>query len=211
MITIENLCLQQGDFKLNQLNMSLPAGEYGVLMGPTGCGKTTLVEAICGLRRIVSGKILIDELDISHLPASQRQIGYVPQDAALFPTMRVEKQIEFALAIRNQPIKARRKRVDELAELLEIAPLLKRLPHGLSGGERQRVAIARALAVGPKLLCLDEPLSALDDSMRTRMIEFLRAVHQREKTTILHVTHNQSEAEHLQTVRFAMNGDGALR
>ena len=210
MITIENLSLQLGDFKLNDLNMSLPAGEYGVLMGPTGCGKTTIVEAICGLRRIVSGKIVLDQLDISQLPPSRRQIGYVPQDAALFPTMRVEKQIEFALEIRNQSVQSRRKRVDELAELLEITPLLKRLPHGLSGGERQRVAIARALSVRPKLLCLDEPLSALDEPMRERMIEFLKAVHQRENTTILHVTHNQTEAKHLETVRFAMTHEGSL-
>ena len=210
MITIENLSLQLGDFKLNDLNMSLPAGEYGVLMGPTGCGKTTIVEAICGLRRIVSGKIVLDQLDISQLPPSRRQIGYVPQDAALFPTMRVEKQIEFALEIRNQSVQSRRKRVDELAELLEITPLLKRLPHGLSGGERQRVAIARALSVRPKLLCLDEPLSALDEPMRERMIEFLKAVHQRENTTILHVTHNQTEAKHLETVRFAMTHKGSL-
>jgi ABC-type sugar transport system ATPase subunit len=208
-ITLEKLTICQGSFSLRDIELSVPSGEYGILMGKTGCGKTTLVEAICGLRRVVSGSVLLQGVDVSRLPASARQIGYVPQDSALFPTMRVDRQIEFGLEVRNIRKREREKRVHELSELLDISTLLRRYPPGLSGGEMQRVALARALSFRPRLLCLDEPLSGLDDSTRNRLAELLREVHRRERITCLHITHNAAEAQDLGTVHFRLE-DGRI-
>ena len=204
MITLKELSIQQGSFALSGIGLKIPTGEYGILMGPTGCGKTTILESICGLRRVTSGRILLDDIDVTRRPASARQIGYVPQDSALFPTMRVRQQIEFALEIRQVHRRTRSRRVQELAELLDISPLLERYPQGLSGGEQQRVALARALSFKPSLLCLDEPLSALDGTTRARLSDLLRQIHQKEEVTVLHITHNAAEAVQLGTIRFRL-------
>ncbi|MFT7630978.1 MAG: ABC-type sugar transport system ATPase subunit [Mariniblastus sp.] len=210
MITLEQLTVHQGGFSLVGIDMSIPEGGYGILMGNTGSGKTTLLEAICGLRQVSSGRILLDQIDVTRMMSSARQIGYVPQDAVLFPTMRIDQQIGFGLEIRGEKLNSRSHRVLELAQLLEIEGLLKRYPRGLSGGEKQRVALARALAFRPRLLCLDEPLSALDDSTRTRMTHFLKTIHQEEKVTVLHITHNAVEAQGLGTVQFQLQGGQVL-
>jgi len=205
MIRLENLSLSQGGFQLQSLDLQVEAGEYAVLMGSTGCGKTTLLEAICGLRRVASGEIWLNQNRVTHWPPQRRNVGYVPQDAVLFPTMRVEQQIEFPLRIRSVPAEHRRQRVREMAELLEIENLLNRRPLGLSGGERQRVALARAIAFRPTILCLDEPLSALDAATHGRMIQWLRRIHQVQSLTVLHVTHNPSEARQLATRQFQVS------
>lgn len=202
MITLDRLTIHQGPFSLEGVEMAIPSGEYGILMGPTGCGKTTLLEAVCGLRPTSSGRILLDDQDVTRLAASARQIGYVPQDSALFPTMRIDHQIEFGLQVRRESKRAKEERVAELAQLLGIEGLLNRYPYGLSGGEQQRVALARALSFKPRLLCLDEPLSSLDDSTRRRLTELLREVHRCEQVTVLHITHNSEEARELGTARF---------
>ncbi len=208
MITLNRLTIHQGDFSLANISLTVPSGEYGILMGPTGCGKTTLLEAICGLRRISSGTILLDDQDVTGLAPSARKIGYVPQDAVLFPTMRVDQQIEFGLEVRKINSQTRSQRVQELADLLDIKAILRRYPHGLSGGEKQRVALARALSFKPRLLCLDEPLSALDDTTRNKLAELLRTVHQKERVTVLHITHNTAEAQELGTVHCRLdNGE----
>jgi molybdate/tungstate transport system ATP-binding protein len=209
MITLDRLTIHQGNFCLRDVEMAIPTGDYGILMGPTGSGKTTLLEAVCGLRPTTSGRILLDDQEVTRFPASARQIGYVPQDSALFPTMRVDQQIEFGLQVRREARPAREQRVAELAQLLGISDLLKRYPHGLSGGEQQRVALARALSFKPRLLCLDEPLSSLDDSTRHRLTDLLREVHRRERVTVLHITHNSAEARELGTVRFHIT-DGKI-
>ena len=209
MITVEKLTIKQGDFCLNEIDLSVPTGQYGILMGATGSGKTTLIESLCGLRKVLGGRILLGDRDVTNEPASTRQIGYVPQDSALFPAMRVDQQIEFGLQVRHVDKSSRRQRVGELASLLDIESLLQRYPAGLSGGERQRVAIARALSFRPQLLCLDEPLSSLDDTTRTRLVKILRDVHHREKVTILHITHNSAEAKELGTVQFELK-DGRI-
>ncbi len=211
MISLENVTIRQGSFELSGVDLQIPGGAYGILMGPTGCGKTTLLEAICGLRRIRQGRILLHGLDVSHWAASRRQIGYVPQDSVLFPTMRVDHQIEFGLHVRRVNRKIRDQRVQQLAELLNIESLLTRYPLGLSGGEKQRVALARALSFGPELLCLDEPLSAVDDSTRRRLMELLVAVHASEQVTILHVTHNAIEAQELGTVHYRFDKSGLVQ
>ncbi|MEL7496721.1 MAG: ATP-binding cassette domain-containing protein [Planctomycetota bacterium] len=204
MIRLEDVSIKQGDFELSGIRLSLPKQAYGILMGPTGAGKTTLVEAICGLRPIQHGEIFLGDQNVTACSPADRQIGYVPQDAVMFPSMKVEQQIGFGLEVRHVATVLRKRRVDELAELLGIGDLLKRFPRGLSGGEKQRVALARALAIQPKLLCLDEPLGALDVQSRTRMIDYLKAVHQQEKATVLHITHHLGEADQLGTVHFQL-------
>ena len=211
MIELSDVCIQQGEFALESISCSVDTGEYAVFMGPTGCGKTTMLELICGLRRLGSGSIKIQGREISKLPASRRDIGYVPQDRALFPTMRVDQQIEFGLVARRASSGYRRERVRELAELLGIDHLLSRYPVGLSGGECQRVALARALSFRPRLMCLDEPLSALDDKTRGQMAELLQKIHVEEHVTVLHITHNAEDAKRLGTIHFRFQGRQLVR
>jgi ABC-type sugar transport system ATPase subunit len=197
MIEVKGLTVVAGEFKIENVSFTIPTGQYGVLMGQTGSGKTTILEAVLGLRRIVKGQIWLCNTDVTSLNPAVRGIGYVPQDGALFSTMSVRNHLDFALMIRKTPQKLCDQRVDELAELLGIEHLLDRKPEGLSGGERQRVALGRALSSYPKVLCLDEPLSALDDETRGRMCDLLEAVQRKTGTTTLHVTHNRVEAERL--------------
>jgi ABC-type sugar transport system ATPase subunit len=210
MIRVERLCIRAGAFRLHDVGFEVGTGRYAILMGRTGSGKTTLLESLCGLRHVTSGRILLDGRDVTRLKPAERGIGLVPQDGALFPTMTVAEQMAFPLALRHRPPTEIRARVRELAELLEIGPLLDRRPQGLSGGERQRVALGRALSFRPAILCLDEPLSALDDATRQGMIGLLRAVRAQTGTTTLHITHNRSEAQDLGEVRFVLE-DGRVR
>ncbi len=197
MIQADALSLWQGQFRLNGVSFQVPTGQYAVLMGKTGSGKTSIVEAICGLRRPASGRILLDGQDVTRWAPALRGIGYVPQDAALFPHLTVREQLEFALRIRRVEEVVIDRRVDELSEVLEIRGLLDRLPLGLSGGESQRVSLGRALAFEPRFLLLDEPLGALDDKTRQHLIEMLQRVHRQTKVTAIHVTHSQWEADAL--------------
>ena len=197
MISIENLCVDVGKFSLQSVSLEVASGEYAVLMGKTGSGKTTLLEAVCGLKRVRSGSIRLMDREVTHLKPSQRGVGYVPQDGALFSTMTVWEHLAFALVIRKAHRDEITRRVEELAELLGIGYLLDRYPAGLSGGESQRVAMGRALAHHPGVLCLDEPLSALDEETRVQMYELLRTVQQKTGVTALHVTHSMREAQTL--------------
>jgi ABC-type sugar transport system ATPase subunit len=166
-------------------------------MGMTGSGKTTILEAIIGLRSVAGGRIWLDGNDVTRTKPALRGIGYVPQDGALFSTMTVHDQIALALYVRRVQPDAIRRRVAELAEMLGIADLLDRRPKGLSGGERQRVALGRALSFEPRVLCLDEPLSALDEETRQQMYSLLKRVRAQTGVTALHVTHSHEEAEQL--------------
>ena len=204
MISVENLSIRQGAFALEGVTFTIPEGKYGVLMGRTGSGKTTLVEAICGLRPVAGGSIRLRGRDVTALKPAERGIGYVPQDRALFSTMTVAEHLAFALRIRRWGRRAVELRVGELADLLGIAHLLDRKPATLSGGEAQRVALGRALAARPPLLCLDEPLSSLDEATRDDMIELLATVGKRTGVTALHVTHARPEALRLADVRFEL-------
>ena len=209
MLTVKDLTVRAGNFELHGISFEIPVGSYAVLMGKTGSGKTTLLEAVCGLKPVKSGVIRAQDREITHLKPAQRGIGYVPQDGALFPTMSVYDNIAFALHLRNWERGAIRKRVMELADLLGIEALLERRPHGLSGGERQRVALGRALASRPGVLCLDEPLSALDEEIRAGMYSLLESVQHYTGATIVHVTHNLSEANRLAD-RVLRLKDGAM-
>ncbi|MCU0980868.1 MAG: ABC transporter ATP-binding protein [Pirellulaceae bacterium] len=197
MIAVEGLCVRAGTFRLDDISFQVPTGGYGVLMGKTGSGKTTILESIIGLRPVHAGRIELCGRDVTRLKPAVRGIGYVPQDGALFSRMTVAEQIGLALTIRRVAGDAVKRRVAELAELLRITHLLDRRPRGLSGGERQRVALGRALSFRPRVLCLDEPLSALDEETRAQMCSLLDDVRRRTGVTTLHITHNTHEADTL--------------
>ena len=206
MIEVENLTIQQGDFSITNVSFTVPEGTYGVLMGSTGSGKTSILEAVCGLRPIVSGRIVLTGVDVSHAKSADRNIGYVPQEGVLFQKMTVRQHLAFALKIRKWDNHQIQQRIDKLAELLGIGHLLHRRPKGLSGGERQRVALGRALSFKPEVLLLDEPLCALDDEVRHQMCNLLKYVQQDQGTTSLHVTHSTSEAIRLADYLFRIVG-----
>jgi molybdate/tungstate transport system ATP-binding protein len=209
-IVCESVTLQAGAFSLKNVSFEVSAGGYGVLMGKTGSGKTTILEALCGLRAVQGGRILLAEKDVTSLRPADRGIGYVPQDRALFQTMTVRQNLAFAPAIRGWSAADTDARVTELSELLRIGTLLDRLPAGLSGGEAQRVALGRALAAKPGILLLDEPLSALDDDTWEGMIGLLGQVRKATGVTTLHVTHRREEARRLADKVFVL-ADGAVR
>jgi ABC-type sugar transport system ATPase subunit len=210
MIRFDHISWQAGAFRLADVSFTVPAGRYAVLMGKTGCGKTTLLEILCGLRRPQAGRVFIGERDVTDLPPGARGIGYVPQDGALFPTMTVRQQMGFALAIRRRPQPEISARLTELADQLGVAHLLDRRPQNLSGGERQRVALGRALAAKPSVLLLDEPLSALDEELRDDLAALLKNLQRELGVTALHITHSRSEAARLADVVFRLDdGDVA--
>jgi molybdate/tungstate transport system ATP-binding protein len=208
-ITVDRLKVRAGPFRLDEISFQVPSGSYGILMGKTGSGKTTILESIIGLRHVAAGRILLHEQDVTDLKPAVRGIGYVPQDGALFSRMTVRDQMALALVIRGVGEDVVRHRVAELAELLGLEHLLDRRPPGLSGGERQRVALGRALSFRPRVLCLDEPLSALDDETRGQMCRLLDDIRQRTGVTTLHITHNLSEAERLADCIFRLQ-DGRI-
>ncbi len=197
MIELQNFSLKVDEFSLTGVTCRVSEGDYAVLMGPTGCGKTTVIEIICGLRKPAGGKVIVAGEDVTRSLPGDRQIGYVPQDGALFPTMTVSEQIAFGLEVRREKKSRIREIVSRLAGELGIEHLLERKVHGLSGGERQRVALGRALAVEPRVLLLDEPISALDEDMRDDMMALLKRIQQEHVITVLHVTHSSREAEQL--------------
>jgi len=210
MIVLDRITIRQGAFQMQDICMEVPRGEYAVLMGTTGSGKTTLLEVICGLRRPDSGRVILGGRDMTEATPAGRDVGYVPQDGALFKTMTVFEQIAFALVVRRDDPAAIEARVLELAELLGIGHLLDRTPAGLSGGERQRVALGRALSFCPGILLLDEPLSALDDEPRAQIVALLKQVGSRTGVTTLHVTHSKADAEQLGTMRLGIEKDRVL-
>ena len=197
MISLRHITVQAGGFQLRDLSMEIPTGSHTALMGRTGSGKTTLLEGICGLRSVRSGSIWVGDREVTNLLPGQRGIGLVPQDGALFDYLTVRQHLEFALEVRGWAPERRETRSQELAEWLGLTSLMDRLPAGMSGGERQRVALGRALAFHPPVLCLDEPLSALDDQTRGEIVAVLTEIRNRTGITILHITHNRSEAERL--------------
>ncbi|OGF46237.1 MAG: hypothetical protein A2231_09705 [Candidatus Firestonebacteria bacterium RIFOXYA2_FULL_40_8] len=196
MIRLKGLSLKQGRFELKDISAEI-AGEYCVVVGPPGAGKTTLLETICGLRIPTAGSIMLDKTEITFLPPGKRGIGYMPQDYALFPHMTVKDNISFGLQYLNYDKAGSEKKVKEISTLLEIDHLLERSSKTLSGGEAQRAAMARALVISPKLLLLDEPICALDEKTRMKMIKILKNIQRQTKIPFLHVCHFYDEMEQL--------------
>lgn len=194
MIRVAGLQFTKGEFSLRDVDFRIDSGRYGVLRGATGSGKSSILEVICGLTPPDTGRIELTGRDVTALRPAERNIGYVPQDGALFTHLSVRRHLGFALEIRRWDAKDRRRRVDELAELLGVGRLLDRGVRNLSGGERQRVALGRALAFRPPVLLLDEPLSAIDEESRSPIYELLKEIQKHENVTVLHVTHSSEEA-----------------
>jgi len=206
MIEIESLSRKWKTFALDNLSLKVESGEYFVILGPTGAGKTLLLELIAGFHVPDSGKIMVDGKEVTHLPPEKHDLAFVYQNYSLFPHMNVKKNIEFGM--RMKKIKDP-ERVLETARDLKITHLLDRNPLTLSGGEQQRVALARALVTDPKILLLDEPLSALDPRTQESARELLSALHKNKKLTVLHITHDQTEAR-IMADRIAIIMDGKL-
>ncbi|HET6424938.1 MAG TPA: ATP-binding cassette domain-containing protein [Planctomycetaceae bacterium] len=204
MIALRDVSIRSGSFVLSGIHLNVPTGQYAVLMGATGQGKTTILEAVCGLRSVIAGQVLIDHVDMTRWKPANRGIGYVPQDLALFPTMTVREHLEFALRLRRASRAVLHERVEELSHVLGIEALLPRGVQHLSGGEAQRVALGRALAFDPHVLLLDEPLAALDETTRHRLCDLLRSLQRSRGLTTLHVTHSRHEAQWLADCLFVM-------
>jgi molybdate/tungstate transport system ATP-binding protein len=205
MIDVDQLAIRQGAFELADVSLHVPKGQYALLMGKTGCGKTTILEAIAGLRTIASGRIRLNDVEVTYLSPAERNIGYVPQDGALFTTMTVRDNLAFALSLRKLSASTIQERVDQLADWLHLTHLLDRHAVGLSGGETQRIALGRALAMHPSVLLMDEPLSSLDEETRDRMIELLKGLPQKADVTVLHITHSRHEADQLGDLIFRLH------
>jgi 2-aminoethylphosphonate transport system ATP-binding protein len=180
---------------LDSLTLRIEPGEIMALIGPSGCGKTTALRAVAGFTRPTSGRIRIGDTDVTDLPPHARDIGMVVQNYALFPHMRVADNVAFGLRARRAPGSLISERVTKTLAMVGMAGFADRYPRELSGGQQQRVAIARALAIRPRVLLLDEPLSALDPQIRHSMLDELAALHHELPTlTVLYVTHDQTEA-----------------
>jgi molybdate/tungstate transport system ATP-binding protein len=203
-LSIENLSNSVNDFSLKSISLSIEKGEYFVLLGQSGSGKTRLLEAIAGLDSS-SGKIFYKNDEISNKEPEHRDIGFVYQDFALFPNLNTEDNIRFSGRYRD--IKDAKNYFEDIIDFLELKDLLNRSISDLSGGEKQRVAIARALYSKPKILLLDEPLSAIDPTFRNAIMKKLKEIHRRYDLTTIHVTHNFREASYLaDKIAIIMNG-----
>ncbi len=194
MIRIENLNIHLLDFRLKNIHLEVEENEFFMLMGPTGAGKTVLLETIAGLIPANTGRIFIHGRDVTRLPSEKREVGLVYQDHALFPHLNVLENIAYGLRFHGVTREEGEKRLRRLTQWLNIDNLLRRLPVNLSGGEKQRVALARALIVRPRVLLLDEPLSALDPGFREEIRNALKSLHENTDTTFLMVTHDFGEA-----------------
>jgi len=194
MIKIEHLSKDWKEFKINDVTLEINENEYFVFLGPSGSGKTMLLELIAGMWAPDSGKIYINNEDVTYLPPEKRGVGFVYQNYMLFPHKTVFENIAFGLNLRKVDKKEIVQKVGEIMDLFGISQLAHRLPRTLSGGEQQRTALARALIIHPKVLLMDEPLSALDRVTREDLIREFKKIHEEFDITIIQVTHNFDEA-----------------
>lgn len=181
-------------YSVKDCNLKIHEGEFIVFVGPSGCGKSTTLRMIAGLESITEGTLIIDGQKMNHLPPKDRDLAMVFQDFALYPNLTVEKNMAYPLKMRKVDKKSQLKKVKEVAEILGITDLLKRKPSQLSGGQKQRVALGRAIVREPNAFLMDEPLSNLDAKMRVQMRYEISKLHQKLKTTMIYVTHDQTEA-----------------
>ncbi len=194
-VLLKDVCKNYGNFQaVKNVNLEIADKEFVVLVGPSGCGKSTTLRMIAGLEEVTSGEIYIGDRLVNDVPPKDRDIAMVFQNYALYPHMNVYQNMSFALRLRKMPKAEIQRRVNEAAELLDIASLMKRKPKELSGGQRQRVALGRAIVREPRAFLLDEPLSNLDAKLRVQMRSEISKLHQRLEATIIYVTHDQVEA-----------------
>lgn len=194
-VVLSNVRKSYGDAHvIKNVSLTIPDGEFCVLVGPSGCGKSTLLRMIAGLEEISEGDIYINERVVTDVEPKLRDIAMVFQSYALYPQMTVRENMGFALKMAKLPKMEINQKVEEAAELLNLTPLLERLPKDLSGGQRQRVAMGRAIVRKPQVFLFDEPLSNLDAKLRTQVRGEIRELHRRLKTTSVYVTHDQIEA-----------------
>jgi putative spermidine/putrescine transport system ATP-binding protein len=179
---------------LDGLDLELHPGELVALLGPSGCGKTTALRVLAGMETVDSGEVLVDGKDITRLPVRKRDMGMVFQNYSLFPNLSALENVAFGLRVRGRAATERRNRAGELLDMVGLADQAGKYPHQMSGGQQQRVALARALAIQPRVLLLDEPLSALDAKVRLQLREQIRLLQTQLGTTTLFVTHDQEEA-----------------
>ena len=199
----------EGVLAVQDFNLDIKDREFIVLVGPSGCGKSTTLRMVAGLEEISGGELLIDGKRMNDVAPKGRDIAMVFQSYALYPHMTVRENMEFPLKLRKMPKDEMNKRVDEVAEILDITQYLDRKPKALSGGQRQRVAIGRAIVREPKVLLMDEPLSNLDAKLRVQMRSEISSLHNRLGATIIYVTHDQTEAMTLGT-RIVVLKDGVI-
>lgn len=211
MLEIRNVSKDLGQFKLNNVSLEIEDGEYFVIIGPTGAGKTILLETLVGVHSPDSGEVYFNGVDITSLPPKDRSITMVYQDYMLFPHLTIEENIAFGLKYKNLTKDEIAKKVLDMATILGIDHLLKRKPDTLSGGEQQRTAISRALILEPSVLLLDEPLSALDAFTRERLRRELKKLHALFNTTIIHITHNFNEVFSLADRVMVMDGGESMQ
>ena len=209
-VELQNVSVTFGSFyAAKNVSVKIKEGEFFSFLGPSGCGKTTLLRAISGFLHPSEGKVLIGGQDMAGIGPNKRPTSLIFQNLALFPLMSVSENIAFSLEVRGVDKTKRRKRADELLELIALSGQGDKKVHELSGGQRQRVAIARALAIEPEVLLLDEPLSALDLKLRQKMRTELRAIQKRVGITFIYITHDQGEALTMSD-RVAVMNEGEL-
>jgi putative spermidine/putrescine transport system ATP-binding protein len=205
-VSVENLQKNYASTMVfSDINCTIERGEFVTLLGPSGCGKSTLLRCIAGLTSVNSGRILLDGVDLVPVTPQKRNIGMVFQSYALFPNMTVEQNVAFGLRMQKVNADDTHKRVAEVLKLVELTDFASRYPHQMSGGQCQRVALARSLVTRPRLLLLDEPLSALDARIRKHLREQIRAIQRELGLTTIFVTHDQEEALTMSDRIFLMN------
>ncbi len=209
MIETKNLTVDLGNFVLKDVSLQVQEGEYFIILGPTGAGKTVLIETIAGLYPVKSGQVWLDNQDITNLEPEKRGMSFVYQDHVLFPHLSVWENIVFGMKCRKKSKEEIRETANWIVDLLKISYLLKRRPDTLSGGEKQKVALARALIIQPRMMLLDEPLSALDPETKETVQRELRRIHDQLGLTIIHVTHDFEEAVSMGD-RIAVIGEGEV-
>lgn len=193
-LKVNKISKKLGGFELTNINFEVKKGEYFVLLGPTGAGKTVLLELIMGFHDPDEGTIFLDSRDITHVPTAKRGLGYVPQNCPLFPHMTVSENVEFGLKMQRKPSAERREAVDQMLKMMGLESIGERTPEALSGGERQKVVLARTLATQPRVILLDEPLASIDVMASRGLKEEFKRISRELDVAIMHVTHDQIEA-----------------